>query len=99
MKSNNCVCLSDIGSQIFEDPSLTEKFEAYRKAFEEHKNIVFQESFSVDKSGLSTTKSIRRIRLDENAEIHLLKTGNFIERGFDSASNLYYYKLLFSKEK
>ena len=99
MKSNNCVSLSEIGSQIFEDSSLTEKFEAYRKAFEEHKNIVFQESFSVDKSGLSTTKSIRRIRLDENAEIHLLKTGNYIERGFDSASNLYYYKLLFSKEK
>lgn len=99
MKSNDSINLSEIGSQIFEDPSITEKFEAYRKAFEEHKNIMFQESFSVDKSGLSTVKSIRRIRLDDNAEIHLLKTGTFIERGFDAVSNLYYYKLLFSKEK
>lgn len=99
MKSNDSVNLSDIGDKIFEDPSLTEKFEAYRKAFEKHKNVVFQESFSIDKSGLSTTKSIRRIRLDDNAEIHLLKTGTFIERGFDSTTNLYYYKLHFSKEK
>lgn len=93
------VNLSEIGHQIFEDPAISEQFVEYRKAFEKHQNIEFQDSFTVDKSGLSTPKSIRRIRLDDNAEIHLLKTGSFIERGFDSTSNLYYYKLLFSKEK
>lgn len=99
MKSKGSVNLSEIGYQIFEDTEITEKFEAYKKAFEEHRNVVFQDSFAVDNSGLTTAKSIRRIRLDDNAEIHLLKTGTFIERGFDSTSNLYYYKLLFSKEK
>lgn len=99
MKSNSTVNLSEIGSQIFEDSAINEQFVEYRKAFEEHRNIAFQDTFVVDKSGLSTPKSLRRIRLDDNAEIHLLKTGSFIERGFDTSSNLYYYKLLFSKEK
>lgn len=99
MKLSDSVNLSEIGYLIFEDPAISEQFIEYRKAFEKHQNIEFQDSFTVDKSGLSTPKSIRRIRLDDKAEIHLLKTGSFIERGFDSTSNLYYYKLFFSKEK
>ncbi|WP_286150937.1 nucleoid-associated protein [Bacteroides acidifaciens] len=99
MKAKDSVNLSDIGRQIFEDPLVVEQFEAYREAFEEHSNLTFQDSFAVDKTGLSTAKSIRRIRLDDNAEIYLLKTGTFIERGFDSTSNQYYYTLFFSREK
>lgn len=99
MRTNESINISEIGREIFGDSTISEQFEEYKKAFERHKQIAFQDSFVVDKSGLSTPKSIRRIRLDDNAEIHLLKTGAFIERGFDSASNMYYYKLLFSKEK
>lgn len=99
IKDKGAVNISEIGEQIFEDPTINEQFEAYRKAFEEHNDIRFQDSFVVDKKGLSTAKTIRRIRLDDTAEIYLLKTGAFIERGFDSTSNQYYYKLFFSQEK
>lgn len=99
MKSQDAINLSEIGHHIFDDSAIMEQFDAYKIAFEKRENIKFQESFTVDKSNITPSKSIRRIRLDDTAEIHLLKTGPFIERGFEASSNRYFYKLFFSKEK
>lgn len=41
----------------------------------------------------------RKISLDDTVELYLLKTGDFVERGYDDARGKYYYKLFFSKEK
>lgn len=55
--------------------------------------------FDVDKKAVVLPKKVRTIKLDDTAEINLLKTGGFIERGYDEARGMNYYKLYFSNEK
>ena len=91
--------MDDMASSGFEDSKVAVQFDEYRKVFEEREQLKFQDLFEVDKKAISVTKTARRIKLDDTAEIHLMKTGNFIERGYDDGRGMYYYKLFFSKEK
>ena len=74
-------------------------FSEYCRVYEEKEGIKFYNSFDVDKKAVVLPKKVRTIKLDDTAEINLLKTGGFIERGFDESEGLNYYKLYFSKEK
>lgn len=99
LKKSDVLNMEEATLTLFQDEKIASQFEEYRKAYEERECIHFQDSFDIDKKAVSVLKNARRIRLDDTAEIHLLKTGNFLERGFDDDRGMYYYKLYFSKEK
>ena len=48
---------------------------------------------------LNVSRKLRKIKLDDTVELCLMKTGNFIERGFDENKGRNYYKIYFTKEK
>lgn len=98
LKDSSILSMTDMVHSVFENSEVAEQFEEYRKAFEEKEQLKFPDSFEVDKTAISVTKNARRIKLDDTAEIHLMKTGNFIERGYDEDRGMYYYKLFFSRE-
>lgn len=59
------------------------QFWAYCKAYEEREGVRLSDTFEADKKAISIPKKIRTIKLDDTAEINLMKTGSFIERGFE----------------
>lgn len=91
--------VEELQSEVFQDTNILNMFEEYRKAYEEHEKINMEKSFEIDKKALTVPKKLRKIKLDDNVELCLMKTGNFIERGFDENSGRNYYKIYFSKEK
>lgn len=99
MKKTEMLNINDAAHSLFNDTKIVNQFAEYRKAFEQKENLTLQDSFGVDKKAVTVLKNARRIRLDDTAEIHLLKTGNFLERGYDDERGMYYYTLFFSKEK
>lgn len=99
LKDSTILSMTDMVQSVFEDSKVAEQFDEYRKAFEEKEHMKFQDTFEVDTKAISISKAARRIKLDDTAEIHLMKTGNFVERGYDEDRGMYYYKLFFSKEK
>lgn len=99
IKGSEMLNINEAAHFLFKDDQITAQFIEYRKLFEDHESLKFQESFDVDSKAVSVLKTSRRIKLDDTAEIHLMKTGNFIERGYDDDRGMYYYKLYFSKEK
>jgi hypothetical protein len=99
MKKTEMLNINDAAHSLFNDAEIANQFAEYRKIFEQKENLTLQDSFGVDKKAVTVLKNARRIRLDDTAEIHLLKTGNFLERGYDEERGMYYYTLFFSKEK
>lgn len=99
MKEADMLNIDETARSLFKDSKITNQFAEYRKVFEQRESLILQDSFGVDKKAVAVLKSTRRIKLDDTAEIHLMKTGNFLERGFDDEKGMYYYKLYFSKEK
>lgn len=92
------VNLYDLEKEVFKSKEILDMFEDYRKIYEERESIKIGDSFSVDKKALTISKKTRKIKLDDTVELYLMKTGNFIERGFDDNRGLNYYKIFFSKE-
>lgn len=93
------VNLYDLEKEVFKSKEILDMFEDYRKIYEERESIKIGDSFLVDKKALTISKKTRKIKLDDTVELFLMKTGNFIERGFDDNRGLNYYKIFFAKEK
>lgn len=99
IKNTESVSVNDIANTLFDEPRISSAFEDYKKAFEEKEMIAFGDTFGFEKKAITVSRSARRIKLDDTAEIHLLKTGGFIERGYDEERGMKYYKLFFNEEK
>lgn len=99
VKSSEVFQIKLAAEKVFEDKDVVNMFSEYCRVYEEKEGIKFYNSFDVDKKAVVLPKKVRTIKLDDTAEINLLKTGGFIERGFDESKGMNYYKLYFSKEK
>lgn len=86
-------------TKVFQDKSVLNMFEEYRKIYEERENVNLEACLEVDRTALNISRKLRKIKLDDTVELYLMKTGDFIERGFDENIGRNYYKIYFSKEK
>lgn len=91
--------VKQVAAQVLEDEDLRDAFSEYCRAYEDREGIKLGGGFDVDKKAISLPKKMRTIKLDDTVEINLMKTGPFIERGYDEKRGMNYYKLYFSKEK
>jgi len=86
-------------SEVFHNQEIFDMFEEYRKIYEEREGFKLTDKFAIDKNALNVSKKIRKIKLDDTVELYLMKTGTFIERGYDDDRGQNFYKLYFDKEK
>ena len=91
--------LAELQEQVFQDKKLSDMFDEYRKIYEEQENVSFDSRLTLSHSAANMSKKYRKILLDDTVELYLLKTGDFVERGYDDARGKYFYKLFFTKEK
>lgn len=99
VSKSDTVNIKDLESKVFQSKEVFELFEDYRKKYEERESVKLTDEFTVDKKTSNVSRKIRKIKLDETVELYLMKTGTFIERGYDIARGQNFYKLYFDKEK
>ena len=87
--------VKQVVAQVLEDEDLRDAFSEYCRVYEEREGIKLGGGFDVDKKAISLPKKMRTIKLDDTVEINLMKTGPFIERGYDERRGMNYYKLFF----
>ncbi len=91
--------VTQVAAQVLEDKDVRDAFSEYCRAYEEREGIKLAGSFDVDRKAVTLPKKVRTIKLDDTVEINLMRTGSFIERGYDEKRGMNYYKFYFSKEK
>lgn len=91
--------MNKVAANVLNDKNMIDMFSEYCRAYEVRDGVNLSTTFEVDKTAVTFPKKVRTIKLDDTAEINLLKTGRFIERGYDESKGMNYYKLYFSKEK
>lgn len=99
VSKSDTVNITNLESEVFQSQEILDMFEEYRKIYEEREGIKFTEKIAIDKKALNVSKKIRKIKLDDTVELYLMKTGTFIERGYDDDRGQNFYKLYFDKEK
>ena len=86
------VNVAEMSKLIFQDEEYEKLFLSYKEEYETRTGNNIADRFEIDTKAINIHKASRCIKLDDTAELHLFKTGNYIERGFDESKNMFYYK-------
>jgi len=104
-KENEVVNVENFKEEIFEDEEQKVLFEDYKKDFETDHNIIIRNQFDVSDVVVKKQKQKIKteIKLDTNIQIKLDvdapdASDEYLERGYDDAKKMHYYKVFFNEE-
>ncbi|WP_294139590.1 nucleoid-associated protein [uncultured Sanguibacteroides sp.] len=86
--------------EIVMDPQVIRAFEDFKNFYEEKNEIALKDSFDVSDSAVKDEKRYFKhvLKLDKNFHVYIHGQKKYIEKGYDSAKDMNYYKLFFREE-
>jgi len=86
--------------EVFQIPELIDSFRKYEKQFQEDYEVSFGDEFEI--SGAAVKKQARVfksvLKLDKNFHVYVHGDRDLIEKGYDAAMGMHYYKIYFEEE-
>lgn len=87
--------------QVVHEPEVIQAFENFKKQYEQDKEIPLSSSFPVSDFAVKDEKKYFRhvLKLDKNFHVYIHGQRKYIEKGYDTARDMNYYKLYFRDEE
>lgn len=87
--------------QVVHEPEVIQAFENFKKQYEQDKEIPLSSSFPVSDFAVKDEKKYFRhvLKLDKNFHVYIHGQRRYIEKGYDTARDMNYYKLYFKDEE
>jgi len=87
--------------QVVMEPQIITAFEEFKDFYEQEKDIALKDSFGVSTSAVKDEKKYFRhvLKLDKNFHVYIHGQKKYIEKGYDTARDMNYYKLYFREEE
>jgi hypothetical protein len=100
-KENDSFNLKDFEKDVIEQPKAIKAFRNFKEQFEEEREINISEEFDISTPAVKRQQRVFKsvIKLDKNFHIYVHGNNELIERGFDEASGMHFYKVYFNEEK
>lgn len=100
LRQNPQVDIEDFKTEVIGNEQVIEHFNNFKEEFEESQDITPQSHFEVSQDALKKAKKYVKsvIKLDRNFHVYVHSRPDFIEKGFDNARNMNFYKLFFETE-
>ena len=105
MQEHEVVNTEEFAQTVIREPELQTSFMAFKEQHDALNPFPIEDEFAVSKPALKTQqrKIKNQIDLDTNIQIKLPfgsdQGSQFIERGYDEARGMYFYKVFFNQEK
>jgi len=86
--------------QVLSDPDLIKSFERYKEQYAIERDVQLDDTFEIsDAAFKKNAKSMKTVlKLDKNFHIYIHGDRERIERGYDAATGMNYYKIFFEEE-
>ncbi|TBV25033.1 MULTISPECIES: nucleoid-associated protein [Meridianimaribacter] len=104
-KENEIINVETFKEDVFDDEDRIQLFEDYKKTYESDHNLLLRNQFDVSEVVLKKQKQKIKteIKLDTNIQIKLDvdapdASAEYLERGYDEAKKMHYYKVFFNEE-
>lgn len=93
--------VSDFEKEVLVEPSLISAFSEYRHNFNEKNDLTAIDEFDVSQTAVKKNQKYMKsvVKLDKNFHIYVHGRHDYIERGYDEAKGMKYYKLYFTNEQ
>jgi hypothetical protein len=99
-KKNEQFSNGEFEQSVFQSPELIDSFRNYKDQYEQDYDVKFGEGFDI--SGAAVKKSAKVfksvLKLDKNFHVYVHGNRDLIEKGYDEATGLHYYKIYFEEE-
>ena len=100
-KENETFNINNFGKEVLRDPEVIQGFTAFSDNYQQDSGIEIANNFAISDSAVKKQarayKSV--IKLDKNFHIYVHGNNQYIKRGFDESTGLYYYQLFFKEEQ
>ncbi|SHJ35176.1 nucleoid-associated protein [Propionispora hippei] len=104
---NQSFDLDDFTQAVVKEPELIERFKEHKVMYELNQGLATVASFAISDQAVKTTKRKLKnlIKLDTDIEIKIKPAaaeqdaGDYIERGYDEARGMHFYKVYFNEEE
>ncbi len=86
--------------QVFNDPELIQSFRRYEDQYESERDLQFNDSFDISDAAVKRNAKIMKtvLKLDKNFHVYIHGDRERIERGYDAATGMNFYKIYFEEE-
>lgn len=93
--------LQDFEKEVLVQPEVIEAFGDYRKDFNKRMDLTAIDEFDVSPTAVKKNQKYMRsvVKLDKNFHIYIHSRHDYVERGYDEARGLKYYKLFYVNEE
>lgn len=99
-KENETFNMDDFAYEVINNEAGIQSFKNFKAGYEQEYNMPIPDSFAISNAAVKkqarTFKSV--LKLDKNFHIYIHGNKELIEKGFDEAMNLNYYKVYFREE-
>lgn len=87
--------------EVVREPEVIHAFENFKKQYEEEKELPLSNAFPVSDFAVKDEKKYFRhvLKLDKNFHVYIHGQRKYIEKGYDTARDMNYYKLYFRDEE
>ncbi|SEW12266.1 hypothetical protein SAMN05428988_2266 [Chitinophaga sp. YR573] len=92
--------LDDFAQEVLGNPEAIASFKEYRDHFQHESQQQIPDEFDISSPAVKKQQKVFKsvLKLDRNFHVYIHGDREMIERGFDEATNMSYYKLLFENE-
>jgi hypothetical protein len=99
-KGNDTFGIDDFASEVMQAPEMISSFKSYKTEFEVENNVQLTDNFDISSAAVKKQSKFFKsiIKLDKNFHIYVHGDSQQIEKGFDQASGMNFYKLFFKEE-
>ncbi len=100
LKENESFELEEFNEQVLHTPDIINSFSAYKTQFRDEHDLDIPENFQISESAVKNQSRFMKsvIKLDKNFHVYIHGEKQMVEKGYDEAKQLNYYKLYFKEE-
>jgi len=92
--------MEEFANEVIEQPSIIDSFNNYKNAYLNERDIEIADNFTISDSAVKKQARVLKsvIKLDKNFHIYVHGNNQYIKKGYDEETEMYYYQLFFKQE-
>ena len=92
--------MDEFANEVIAQPEIIDSFNGYKSEYQKEHDIEITDSFTISDSAVKKQSRILKsvIKLDKNFHIYVHGNNQYIKKGYDEETGLYYYQLFFKEE-
>ena len=100
LKENDSFEMEEFNEQVLSTPAIINSFSEYKNKFGSENDLDIPENFQISESAVKNQSRFMKsvIKLDKNFHIYIHGERQMVEKGYDEAKQLHFYKLFFKEE-